>query len=64
VSFMASCLWPISERVVRVTVSNLAFTKTVPNLASATEDTTSLSTVVWQRSGPLIRGVVDESVFC
>jgi hypothetical protein len=59
-SSAVSCSWPISESGVRVTVPSLAFTKTAPNFASATEDTTCLSTVVWQRSGPLVRGLVDE----
>jgi hypothetical protein len=30
-SYVASCLWPISERVVNVTVPSLALTKMAPN---------------------------------
>jgi hypothetical protein len=44
------------------TVPSFAFTKTAPNSASVIEDTICLSTVVWQRSGPLVRVFVDEFV--
>jgi hypothetical protein len=53
----------VSGIVVRVTVPSFAFTKTEPNSASATEDTTCLSIGVWQRSGPLVR-VLWMSLFC
>jgi hypothetical protein len=50
------------RKVVRVTVPSLALTKMAQNSASATEYITCLSTVVWQISGPLMRGVADEFV--
>jgi hypothetical protein len=61
-SSMVSCLWSISESIVCVTVTSFAFTKMAPNPASVTSDTTCLSTCVWQRSGPVVRGFVDEFV--
>jgi hypothetical protein len=53
-------LWPISERVVHVTVPYLTLTKMATNSISATEDTTCLSTVVWKISGPLVTVGADE----
>jgi hypothetical protein len=44
-SYVVSCLWPISERGVRMTVPYLALTKRPPYPDSATEGTTCLSTV-------------------
>jgi hypothetical protein len=51
---VASCGWPISVSIVRMTVPVLVLKNTTPNLASATEDTTCLRKVEWYRSGALV----------
>jgi hypothetical protein len=54
---------PFQKSVVRVVVPSFALTKSAPNWASATDDTTCVSTVVWNKSGPLDRGFLGGACF-